>query len=256
MSSYKNLPEQLPKEKQATASVKELVEGNLKLVVYLAHQFSNDENIIEDLMQEGAMGLQKAAERFDPKRKCSFGTYAAFWIKQKIRRYMQDHSSLVRVPNHQFGKKGVGKKYKEAAKNALTDVFSISQNVNFESEDGFDIKDEDAKIPDSECDISEFNGILSQLMADHLDEREWIILTERFNLQNKYDKPLTLDELGVRFNLTRERIRQIEAKALRKLRFQLDSTERGEPEIPNDEFLKANSSIKPKRKGGRPRIKV
>ena len=238
----------MPKSKQATASIQELIEGNLKLVVCIANQFSSDPNIIEDLMQEGSIGLYAAAQRFNPKKGASFGTYAAFWIKQKIRRYLQNNRSIIRIPCHQFDKKSVNRKYKEQVSNALNGVFSIS-DIKDTDENEFDIPDENATIADQTCDVNEFNSILAKLMAEHLDEREWVVLTERFNLDGKLDRPSTLDELGVRFNITRERIRQIEAKALKTLRFQLESTIRGEPELPDEKIIKENSSTRVKKKG-------
>lgn len=220
---YPNV-EQMPVADQAKATPEELVLGNLKLAVFFGNQFGyNTPDIKDDLIQEAAIGLCMAAKRFDPTKGASFGTYASFWIKQRIKRYLQDNNSVIRVPNYQFDKDKDKKtrKFTQFALSAIYGVFSISV-IDNEEDNEFDIKDEEMIDAASNTATTEYNLLVSRLMKETLDEREQCILTERFNLNHTYDIVPTLDELGARFNLTKERIRQIEFKALRKLRKQLE----------------------------------
>jgi len=216
---------QMPVSEQAKATPAQIVEGNLKLAVFMANQFAaGDYNKVDDLAQEAAIGLHIAALRFDPSKGASFGTYAGYWIKQRIKRFLQDNNTVIRVPNHQYDKNKDKKKRKftQAALNAIYGVFSIS-DIKLEDEEGeFEIKDENAVDPSLNLSNAEYNLLITKLMQTALSERERVILTERFNLENKYDKRPTLDDLGARFNLTRERVRQIQNNALKKLRAKLE----------------------------------
>lgn len=221
---YHDLPEQLARDKQATATVDELVIGNIKLAVHIAKSYSITYAHIthEDLIQEGIMGLREAAIRYKSDKGASFGTYASYWIKQRIMRFIEYNYSLVRVPYHMFEKKRKSRKYDRQAEDAMHGVFSI--DIESDSEAKFDIEDTRAEKPSDIMENNEYYGMVRSIMHRELSSRECAILMERFNLNNEYDRPPTLGELGERFNITRERVRQIEEEALGKLKRKLSLT--------------------------------
>ena len=223
---------------------RELIEGNLRLVLSVIQRFASRGENADDLFQVGCVGLIKAVEKFDYTKGYKFSTYATWWIRQAITRAIADQARTIRIPVHMVEtinrlvrtqRQLVQKLGREATPEELAkeldmpvervrEIMKISQDpVSLETPIGEEedshlgdfIQDNNVEVP---ADAATYTLLHEQLMEvlSTLTEREQKVLRLRFGLDD--GRPRTLEEVGRQFNVTRERIRQIEAKALRKLR--------------------------------------
>lgn len=228
------------------AAKKELVEHNLKLVVYIAKQYLTKSHLtFLDLIQEGNLGLIKAADKFDYTLGYKFSTYATYWIKQSISRAIVEQSKTIRLPDHIVGILGKINKFKneyyqknkqEPEIDTIAAALKISpkklQNIidnckdtvsiNSTIGDGEDdttledlIEDKNVLMPEKNA-IQESTKTCINQILNTLDKREKEVIEMRFGLNNQTAK--TLEDCSKHFGVTRERIRQIENEALKKLR--------------------------------------
>lgn len=222
-----------------------LVKANLRFVVSIAKQYSNQGLSLEDLINDGNLGLIKAAHRFDEKRGYKFISYAVWWIRQAMLQSLAEHSRIVRLPLNRAGTLyRIGKvsrqldqelgrsptaleiaKKLKLSENEVRDTMHIA-NTHVSLNDPYSsdqddnalvdyLMDENAPMPDDET----YENALSDDMAralDTLSDREKLILNLYFGLES--EEPLTLEDIGKRLGLTRERIRQIKEKAIARLR--------------------------------------
>ena len=223
-----------------------MVESNLRLVISFAKKYSPKGLNFIDIIQEGNLGLMKAVDKFEYKRGFKFSTYATWWIKQSITRAIADQGRIIRVPVHMheslfrvkrmtkewIQKLGREPKAEEISKEldipikkvkkimkVVKDPISIETSVSGEDEDSTladFIEDSEEYTPFEELSREDLKKKLKEVVLENLNEREKQIIQMRFGFDMPSD--YTLEEVGKEFQVTRERIRQIEAKALKKIR--------------------------------------
>jgi RNA polymerase primary sigma factor len=230
--------------KRANQARNILVESNLRLVVSIAKKYSNRGMPLSDLIQEGNIGLTKAAEKFEHRLGFRFSTYASWWIRQTITRAISDQSRVIRIPVHmnehiarvmrvrrqlfqELGREPNAEEIADATASPVARIREILEmiqpTVSLDTPVGESqetsladlLPDANAVDPSQETESSVVREHLQAVIAT-LSERERTVLELRHGLLDQ--TPRTLEEVGGRFGVTRERIRQIEAKALRKLR--------------------------------------
>lgn len=241
METYKLMRASL---KEAQDAKSEMIKANLRLVISIAKKYTNRGLAFLDLIQEGNMGLMKAVEKFEYRRGYKFSTYATWWIRQAITRSIADQARTIRIPVHMIEtinklmrvqKKLVQDLGREPTPEEISadcgmpadrvrsvlkmaqQPISMQQPVGDSDDTSFGdfLEDKSAENPMEGASFASLREKLNGVL-DTLNERERSVIEQRFGLKD--GNPRTLEEVGRQFNVTRERIRQIEAKALRKLR--------------------------------------
>ena len=228
-----------------------MIRANLRLVVKIAQDYSNYGLPLADLISEGNIGLMKAVERFDPNKGGKLSTYGSWWIKQSIKRALANQSKTIRLPVHMVDKiarmrrisnmlaealghepteselaeeLGIPRRKLALLKRAAQRPTSLNAPINEDDGSEFSdiIGDEHAVDPFAALNNKSMHGELDGLL-ELLDDREHRIIDARFGLDGK--KPMTLEDVGIEFGVTRERIRQLQNIALAKMRKTLQRKE-------------------------------
>jgi RNA polymerase primary sigma factor len=236
----------------------QMIKANLRLVVKIARDYEGIGLPLLDLISEGNIGLMKAVERFDPKKGGKLSTYGSWWIKQAIKRALANQSKTIRLPVHLVDKiskmRRVGMKLQEELGREPTDdelademgmtamrvrqmrlaairPASLDAPIGDEESNSFAevVEDENAATPYEDLEDKTVVNMLRD-MVGHLDEREATILRYRFGLDGGSEK--TLEEVGEKFGVTRERVRQIQNLALKKLRKMIEKLEAAKQKQP------------------------
>ena len=210
-------------DREKEAIQKEMLEGNLRFVITVAKQYQNQGLDLPDLIAEGNLGLMKAIKNFDWNKDLRFISYAVWWVKQSIIQSLNDNARTIRLPVNVVQDLHKAKKEVEQSGKKLDDKFAslpsiinLDMNINEEGDTLIDlIENPDAVAPDAGFDTKDIlkDKLLSLLNV--LDDREKSIIGDYFGLTGT---PRTLEDIGSDFNLTKERVRQIKEKALRRLR--------------------------------------
>jgi RNA polymerase primary sigma factor len=229
----------------------QMIKANLRLVVKIAHDYENFGLPLLDLISEGNIGLMKAVERFDPAKGGKLSTYGSWWIKQSIKRALANQSKTIRLPVHLvdkisrmrrtalklqevFGREPTDEELADEMRLSVSRVAqmrtaairpaSLDAPIGDDDSNSFAevVQDEGANTPYENLEEKTVTGMLQE-MVKTLDERESTILRYRFGLDGGSEK--TLEEVGARFGVTRERVRQIQNIALIKLRKMIEKLE-------------------------------
>lgn len=234
------------------AAREHMIRANLRLVVKIARDYENLGLPLLDLVNEGNIGLMKAVDRFDPAKGGKFSTYGSYWIKQAIKRALANQTKVIRLPVHvqerlfkmrktqhkwqeQFGRNpdreelseelGLGNRIIQRMERACISMSSLDSPIGEDESTrlGDIVRDEKMPTAFEELDSKMMHGLVAG-MLDSLTDRELVIIKERFGLDGGPGK--TLEEIAEQFNLTRERIRQLQNIALSKLRDQFEEIDK------------------------------